>query len=193
VNEDSELIQRFRAGDETGFDELVKRYQSRVHALLYWLVRNTEDASDLAPEVFVRAFRALPKFQEKSSFYTWLYRIAVNVGLDHLRARRRNREQNWADIPDFAQADDLADNSDTPQSNWQQTRLRTAISAAVAELPERQRAVFIMRQYDGLSNEEVGRVLKRATGTVKAHYFFALRSLQQRLRCWKQGLEPPMG
>jgi len=182
ATEDSEFVRRFKAGDETGFDELVRRYQPRIHGLLYRLVRDSEDASDLAQEVFVRVFRALPGFQEKSGFYTWLYRIAVNVGLNHLRARRRKKEHGASETQMDPEAFANLPDRRTPQADWHQTRLRAAIGAAVAELPERQRAVFVMRQYDGLSNDEIARALNCATGTVKAHYFFAVRRLQELLK-----------
>jgi RNA polymerase sigma-70 factor (ECF subfamily) len=191
MTEDSELVRRFKAGDETGFDELVRKYQSRIHGLLFRLVRNSEDASDLAQEVFVRAFRALPGFEGKSAFYTWLYRITVNTGLNHLRSRRRTLEHRAGELqPDVDTLAELPDRS-TPQADWQQTRLRAAISAAVAELPERQRAVFVMRQYDDLSNEEISRVLHCAVGTVKAHYHFAMQRLQARLQKWHRSPAAP--
>jgi RNA polymerase sigma-70 factor, ECF subfamily len=179
--EDIELIRRFRNGDETGFDELVRRYQQRVQAVVYRLVHNREDASDLAQDVFVRAYRALPGFQEKSSFYTWLYRIAVNCAFSFLRSQRTARARVQ---PDGEEALENAPAPDSPESDYRQTQMRTDISAAVAKLPDGQRAVFVMRRYDGMSNQEIAQVLHRSEGTVKAQYFFAVKKLQQALKEW---------
>ena len=184
MQEDSELIRRFKNGDEASFDDLVRKYQQRVYALVYRIVRNPEDACELAQDVFVRAFRALPKFQEKSSFYTWLYRIAFNLAITFVR--RRNRLKVSA-VPD-PQLDEQAMMNlparNTPQGDFRQARIRGAISAAVARLPERQRTVFVMRQYDGLGNNDIARQLDCPVGTVKANYFFAVRKLQKALQEW---------
>ena len=182
VTNDEELIRRFRAGDETGFDELVKRYQQRIHALLYRMVRNPEDAGDLAQDVFVRAYQALPRFKGNSSFYTWLYRIAVNQAFNLHRARNRKKARRDLEVN---LGDDVVNTvaaREHPQGDFHQSELRLAIRGAVDLLPERQRAVFVLRQYQGLTNAEVAQTLKCSTGAVKANYFFALQKLQKSLK-----------
>ena len=180
MKEDLELVRSFREGDEAGFDELVRRYQQRVYALLYRFVRNPEDATELAQDVFVRAYRALPGFQGKSSFYTWLYRIAVNVALSFLRQRRRRGATDAAEQLDQDAVMNLP-SPDNPARDFEQVRLREAIASAVDALPARQRATFIMRQYQQLTNDEIAESLKCPKGTVKANYFFAVKNLQQKL------------
>jgi len=182
MKEDFELIRSFCEGDEAGFDELVHRYQQKVYALVYRFVRDPEDATELAQDVFVRAYRALPRFQFKSSFYTWLYRIAVNVSFSFLRGRRR-KAANASEQLDETAVMNLP-SPDTPTRDFEQTRLRTAITQAVDKLPDRQRAVFVMRQYQQLTNDEIAGALNCPVGTVKANYFFAVRNLQQKLREW---------
>jgi RNA polymerase sigma-70 factor, ECF subfamily len=179
---DDELIRRFRAGDESGFDVLVKRYRQRIHALLYRLVRNPEDAGDLAQDVFVRAYQALPRFKGISSFYTWLYRIAVNQAFNLHRARRRKKIRRDLEVDLDEDIVNTVPARESPQRDLRQTELRAAIQDAVDLLPERQRAVFVLRQYQGLSNAEVAQTLKCSLGAVKANYFFALQKLQKSLK-----------
>jgi RNA polymerase sigma-70 factor, ECF subfamily len=181
MKEDLELVRSCREGNEAGFDELVRRYQQRVYALVYRFVRNPEDAVELAQDVFVRAYRALPGFQGKSSFYTWLYRIAVNVALSFLRRRRRHLAIDAAEQLDQDAVMNLP-SPDAPARDFEQVRLREAIADAVDALPARQRTTFIMRQYQQLTNDEIAQTLKCPTGTVKANYFFAVRNLQQKLK-----------
>jgi RNA polymerase sigma-70 factor (ECF subfamily) len=183
--DDHELIKRFKDGDETGFDELVRRYQQRVYALLYRLVRNPEDAYELAQDAFVRAFRALPRFQGRSSFYTWLYRIAANLAFSFIRSRRREMVHARTDEQLDEEAAMNLPSLKTPEADFRQSRLRAAIGAAVTALPERQRAIFVMRQYDGLTNNEIAQVLTCPVGTVKANYFFAMKKLQKALKAWQ--------
>jgi RNA polymerase sigma-70 factor, ECF subfamily len=184
MTEDVELIRIFRDGDESGFDELVRRYQQRVLALVYRLVRNSEDAQEIAQDVFVRVYRALPQFHGKSSFYTWLYRIAVNCAFTRLRSRRRRSARVDESVELNEEVVLNLPARESPQSDFRQGELRQAISSAVEVLPERQRAVFVMRQYDGMSNQEISEVLGCSTGAVKAHYFFAVHKLQVALKEW---------
>jgi RNA polymerase sigma-70 factor (ECF subfamily) len=181
--EDIELIRRFGNGDETGFDELVRRYRQRVYAVVYRLVRNPEDATELAQDVFVRAYRALPGFKRQSSFYTWLYRIAVNASFSFLKSRRGRRTADAGEQLDQEAVMNLP-SADCPVQAFEQANQRAAIAAAVDGLPDRQRTVFIMRQYQDLTNDEIARVLRCPVGTVKANYFFAVRNLRQRLKDW---------
>jgi RNA polymerase sigma-70 factor (ECF subfamily) len=181
MNEDLELVRSFCEGNEAGFDELVRRYQQRVYALVYRFVRNPEDATELAQDVFVRAYRALPGFRGKSSFYTWLYRIAVNVALSFLRRRRRRGATAAAEQLDQDAVMNLP-SPESPVRDFEQVRLREVIAGAVDALPARQRAIFIMRRYEELTNDEIAETLRCPVGTVKANYFFAVKSLQKKLK-----------
>jgi RNA polymerase sigma-70 factor (ECF subfamily) len=181
--EDLELVRRFKNGDESAFDQLVRNHRPRIFAVLYRLVRNREDANDLSQDVFIRVFRSLSKFREESRLSTWLYRIAVNLAFNHLR-RRRRVAQSRVEVPVDEETMLELPTQSTPQGDFHQSELRQAIRTAVESLPERQRAVFVLRQYDGLKNQEIAQVLGCAAGTVKAHYFFAVRRLQQHLKGW---------
>lgn len=184
MTEDSELVRRFKDGDEAGFDELVRRYQPRIFSLMYRMVRNTEDARELTQDTFVRAYQALPRFEGRSGFYTWLYRIGVNQAFNYLRSKKRQTIQaTELHVDEDALANLPAGTN--PQSDFHQLEIREAVARAVAALPERQRAVFVMRQYDGLRNNEIAQILKCSEGAIKAHYFFAVQKLQTALKEWQ--------
>jgi RNA polymerase sigma-70 factor, ECF subfamily len=181
---DRELIQRFHDGDESAFDELVRRHQEKVQSLAGRLVRNREDACDVAQEVFVRVYRALGKFRGDAEFSTWLHRITVNQAFNLLRARKRQKPTISIDEPGEGNPGITLVARETPADDFRQTRLREAIDEAVAVLPERQRAVFVLRQFQGLRHDEIARILKCSTGAVKAHYHFAVYKLRGSLKDW---------
>jgi len=174
---DFELIEAFRQGDVTGFNELVRRYQEKV----YWIARRTlgshDDADDVAQEVFIRVHAGLREFRGDANFYTWLYRIAVNVSLNALRKKR---------IKDFLPYDQLLEEvlpSDArSDARIEHQELQTAVERAVDRLPPKQKAVFVMRYYEEMPYEEMAVVLKKSVGGLKANYFHALKKVQDYVR-----------
>lgn len=174
---DVELIKTFQRGDVRGFNELVRRYQERV----YWIARRIagthEDADDIVQEVFVRVYEKLKNFRGDSSFYTWLYRIAVNVALNTVQKKR---------VKDFLQLDELFEESlpsdvQTDASVLAQ-EYQTILERAIETLPPKQRAVFMMRYYDEMTYEEMARTLKQSEGGLKANYFHAVKKIQEYFR-----------
>lgn len=170
---DFEVIQRVLAGETAAFDALVRRYQEEIYWLAYRMTRNKEDAKDLAQETFVSAYRSLGTFRGQSRLSTWLYRIAMNQCLNHLKsaARQDPAEVNGhlADPREDSLAVLLADERDR------------ALADAIEALPPQQKATLILRVHQGLSHKEIAEILGCSEGTAKANYFHAVRALQRKL------------
>jgi len=174
---DAELIKRFQEGDEAAFNELILRYQEKI----YWLARrfsNDHDTADeIVQEVFVKVYEALKGFRGESGFYTWLYRITVNASLNAVRKRR---------LRDFFRIDDVFELPDTrdamPDENVEKEEQRLLIEQAIEQLPEKQKAVFVLRYYDELSYEEIAAILKTSVGGLKANYFHAVKKIGEFLK-----------
>jgi RNA polymerase sigma-70 factor (ECF subfamily) len=170
---DHELVARARGGDREAFRLLVERYEGRAYAIAYGFVGHREDARDIVQEAFLKAYRTLGGFRGDSSFYTWLYRIVVNLAIDH---RRRERP-----VP-LEQPERLADTrGEGPADQTYRGELREAIRAAVDALPAEQRRVIILRELEGLSYAEIADTEQVPIGTVMSRLFYARRKLQAAL------------
>jgi RNA polymerase sigma-70 factor (ECF subfamily) len=173
VREDErEAISACQRGEREAFDLLVERYQRDVYRLCYRYLGNHEDASDMAQEAFLKAFRAIGRFRGDSTFSTWLYRIAVNTCLNFRSARRPVREELTDALPDGAMP---------PAEQMLKAEEGRRVREAVSRLPEKQRATLILKIYHELTHEEVARVLGSTVGTVKANLFHALGNLRKLL------------
>lgn len=180
---DEELVRRVQQGNVEAFEELVRRYERKVYNITYRLLGNEQDANEALQDTFLRAYRFMPKFKFKSTFYTWLYRIATNVSLTRLR-RRKNVEVVSLDapLPDTDELKfDLPDTGQTPEEAFTQKRLRERLDRAVQELPEDYRKVVVLRDLQGLSNEEVSRILKLSVPAVKSRLHRARLALREKL------------
>jgi RNA polymerase sigma-70 factor (ECF subfamily) len=166
------LVEACRRGERGAFDQLVLRHQRDIYRLCYRYVNNHEDADDLAQEVFVKAWRAIPRFRGDSSFSTWLYRIAVNACLTFRAARRPASEE----LPET-----LADPRAGAEARVGDEEEASRVREAVSRLPEKQRATLILKVYHELSHEEVAKILGSSVGTVKANLFHALANLRKRM------------
>lgn len=167
---DEELVRRVQAGNNEAFEELVKRYERKVYNIAYRLMGNERDASEVLQDAFLRAYRFLPKFQFKSSFFTWLYRIATNVSLTKLRKREKVQLVS-IDEPANADGDlplEIPDYRYNPEKMMKQRQLREALQNAVDNLPPDYRSVVVLRDLEGLSNEEVSKVLNLTVAAVKS-------------------------
>ncbi len=174
---DFEIIRRVLDGDTAAFALLVRRYQQSIFRLAQRMTRNAEDAKDLAQDAFVQAYRSLASFHGGSSFSTWLYRIAVNLCLNHLKGSRREEPvEADSNLPD-RRADSLATLLVAERDR--------ALAAAIQELPPQQRATLTLRVYEGLSHREIATMLDCAEGTAKANYFHAIRTLQRKLQTFR--------
>lgn len=186
---DNELVQRAREGDRDAFRELVERYQRKIAALAIGMLRNREDALDVVQETFTKAFQSLDRFKGDSSFYTWVYRIAVNLSIDHQRRDAKMPQvplepadrsvDSEQDLPAFTPE---SDERDDPFRQTSDTEIREQLSAAISELTPEHRAVILLREVDGLSYEEISHVMDCPKGTVMSRLHYARRQLQVRLR-----------
>lgn len=173
---DFEVIQRVLEGETSAFEVLVRRHQEGIYRLAYRMARNAEDARDITQEAFVQAYRALGSFQRQARFSTWLYRITVNLCLNHLRACGR-------EDPSELNAD-LRDGRPDSLSTLITEERDRAVAAGIEELPPQQKATLLLRVHEGMSHKEIAQVLDCAEGTAKANYFHAVRALQRKLAAW---------
>ena len=171
---DEELVRACVSGDRRAFDRLVERHQRQVYRLCYRFVGNHEDASDLSQDTFVRAYRALPKFEQAARFTTWLHRIAVNVCLNRL-ALKRPVHQAVESLATLRSADEHSDARLLRQERAARVR------EAIARLPEKQRATVILRIYHDLPHDEIAAILGSSVGAAKANLFHALANLRRQL------------
>ncbi|MFI5252014.1 MAG: RNA polymerase sigma factor [Bacteroidota bacterium] len=172
------LILQAKEQDAGAFRTLVERYMKQTYNVAFNLVRNHEDAEDVAQEAFVRIYRSLEKFRGDSEFSTWLYRITVNVALDRIKQRKKKDEREVRNvenmfIPMMVQAGDNADVS-------------MHIERALHELPTLQRAVVILRHINGLPTKKVGEILQCSEGTVKTHLHRGLKKMKEKLDFLKE-------
>ncbi|HXX62581.1 MAG TPA: RNA polymerase sigma factor [Bacteroidota bacterium] len=184
---DLELVQEVRNGRRQAFTELMRRYQQRVYWVARRIVGSHDEADDVVQEAFVKAYLALGDFRGDSSFFTWLYRITVNLSLNAVRKRQVMNYLHESEL-----LSRILPSSDDPGRDVEQQETESALERAVARLPEKQKAVFVMRYYDEMTYEEIGRVLKTSVGGLKANYFHALRKVQEYMRNENErGKEPP--
>src|SRR5215831_4774946 len=179
-----DLIRRARRGDLAAYDELVKRYQERIYATLYHMTSNHEDANDLAQEAFIKAFHALKSFKGGSSFYTWVYRIAVNKTINFLKQRKNRASLSLNDL-DFNVEHDpdlVALISDkTPRREVNLSELQEKLNEAMQKLSEPHRLVVTLHDVQGLSHEEIAKIMNCNIGTVRSRLFYARQQLQAHL------------
>jgi RNA polymerase sigma-70 factor (ECF subfamily) len=169
---DLELVRSFQAGREASFNELVVRYQEKVYWIARRLINDHDQADDITQEVFVKVYGALRYFRAESSVYTWLYRITVNVALNSLR---RHRVREFLRIDDFYEAAD--EPAERPDMIVERNEQKALIEEAVARLPAKQKAVFVLRYHEELSYEDISKILKTSVGGLKANYFHAVKKI----------------
>ncbi|MBQ3492032.1 MAG: sigma-70 family RNA polymerase sigma factor [Oscillospiraceae bacterium] len=183
MSSEKALVQKAKAGDRDAFAALVSAYEGKIYNLALRYLGNREDAMDASQEVFLRVFRFLPGFQEESGFSTWIYRIGVNVCKDML-AKRTRRNELPLEIPDDEEdyrTAEVADSRYDPEAIAQQADLRKALADAIGDLPQQQREMIVLRDIQGLSYEEIAKVLALESGTVKSRLSRARENLRKKL------------
>jgi RNA polymerase sigma factor (sigma-70 family) len=178
---DVALVKAARDGEMRAYDELVQRYQERIYATIYHMTSNHEDANDLAQETFIKAYSALKSFKGDSSFYTWIYRIAVNKTINFLKQRKNKVSLSLNDL-DFNVENDpelVAFVSDkTPRRDIALGELQEKLNAAMQKLSDVHRMVVTLHDVQGLSHEEIANIMDCNVGTVRSRLFYARQQLQ---------------
>jgi RNA polymerase sigma-70 factor (ECF subfamily) len=177
--DERQRVKLAQAGSEEAFADLVRAYQGKVFSLALGFVRNREAADDLAQEVFLKAYLALPKFRSEAEFGTWLYRIAVNHFKDHLRRRGRIREVSLEDVRELPEAG--TDETGARERERETEERRRLVHRALDGLPEKYRLILTLRDVQGLPYEEIAAVLKLSPGTVDSRLHRARRLLRRKL------------
>jgi RNA polymerase sigma factor (sigma-70 family) len=181
---ESELVRRARKGDLAAYDDLVKRYQERIYATIYHMTSNHEDANDLAQDSFIKAFQALKSFKGGSTFYTWLYRIAVNKTINFLKQRKNRTHMSLNDIDFNAEHDvDLIAliSEKTPRRDAGLNELQKKLNEALLKLSEPHRLVVVLHDVQGQSHEEIAEIMDCNIGTVRSRLFYARQQMQAEL------------
>ncbi|MDG1323403.1 MAG: RNA polymerase sigma factor RpoE [Porticoccaceae bacterium] len=178
---DQQLVVRVQEGDKRAFDLLVLKYQHKVHAIVGRFVRDTDEVADVVQEAFIKAYRALPKFRGESQFYTWLYRIAVNTAKNYLVSRSRRPPGSDVDIDDaeYYSGSEYLKDLGTPENQLFRDELESVIVKSIAELPEDLRTAVTLREYEGLSYEEIAEIMECPVGTVRSRIFRARESIDE--------------
>jgi RNA polymerase sigma-70 factor (ECF subfamily) len=182
-----DLVARCQAGDTEAFDELVTRYRTRVFGMIYNMVHSEQDAWDLAQDSFLKAWKSIKRFRGRSSFYTWIYRIVMNVTIDWLR--KKQVKGGDGEFDDSIQLKEVEPASKTvpkaealPHEMMERSEIRTRIEKAIAQLSPEQRAVILMKEIEGMQYHEIAEALGCSIGTVMSRLFYARKKLQSLLR-----------
>ena len=195
---DHDLVRRVQAGDKAAFRALFDKYHRRAFAVAMGVVKNEDDALDAVQEAFVKVHKNIHKFQGSSSFYTWLYRIVMNVSIDHIRKTTRRENQDFDERALHEESEVAGDGALVPtvtNANPGKAALRRelggAIQAALETLPEHHRAVIVLREIEGMSYEEMAVTLEVPKGTIMSRLFHARKKMQEALSPYLSSEEAP--
>jgi len=185
---DQELIQGFLGGNQDAYVELTERYTEKVFNLAFRFTRNEEDAEEVMQDVFVTVYRKLDAFEGKSAFSSWLYRVTANTALMLIRKRKQNQTISMEEVSAQVKESWTGDSSANCDVNYISSRheLRANLEGAIAKLPEEYRNIFLMRDVDGMSNEEVGEILGMSVAAVKSRLHRARLMLRKKLNKFYQ-------
>lgn len=179
---DEELVRRVQSGDKKAFDSLVRKYQYKITQLINRYIKDPHEALDVAQEAFIKAYRALPGFRGESAFYTWLYRIAINTAKNHLSMRARRPSDDEIEIEDAEQFESggRLRNNETPEGLLLSDEIAGVIQHALDQLPEELRMAITLREFEGLSYDEIAQVMNCPVGTVRSRIFRAREAIDKK-------------
>ena len=181
---DKQLVERVRRGDKRAFDLLILKYQHKIISIVGRYLGDRNDVQDVSQETFIKAYRAIPNFRGESAFYTWLYRIAINTAKNHLVSKSRRPPNIDIDIDDGEFQDNsavLRDNK-SPEASLATKQMEEVIFRAIENLPPELRVAVTLREFEGLSYEEIARMMDCPVGTVRSRIFRAREAIEQKIR-----------
>lgn len=180
---DQRLVVRSQQGDKRAFDVLVLKYQQRIASIVSRYLRDQDEVADVTQEAFIKAYRALANFRGDAQFYTWLYRIAINTAKNHLVAKSRRPPNTDKDINDgeFSENSVVLEAEDQPETLLARDQLQSVILAAVDDLQEDLRTALMLREFDGLSYEEIAEIMVCPVGTVRSRIFRARETIEKNI------------
>ncbi|MDA0978788.1 MAG: RNA polymerase sigma factor RpoE [Proteobacteria bacterium] len=178
---DQQLVERVQRGDKRAFDLLVLKYQHKIVGLVGRYIRDSDEVKDVTQEAFIKAYRALPRFRGESAFYTWLYRIAINTAKNYLVSRSRRPPDTDIDVSDgeFQTESAVLRDDDTPEDSMATDQLEKVIFQSIDELPEELKVAVTLREFEGLSYEEIAEVMDCPVGTVRSRIFRAREAIEK--------------
>ncbi len=187
---DQQLIAKVQNGDNRAFDLLVLKYQHKIMGLISRYVHDADEVQDVAQEAFIKAYRALPKFRGDSAFYTWLYRIAINTAKNHLVSRSRRPPGSDVEVEDAEYFDGGAAlrDIDTPENALFGAELKQVVEQAITDLPDDLRTAVTLREFDGLSYEDIAEIMDCPVGTVRSRIFRAREAIDKQVRIQLDGV-----
>lgn len=180
------LVRRAKAGDYQAFDLLVLKYQSRLISTAFRFVKDIHIAEDLVQESFIKSFNSLASFREDSSFYTWIYRITVNTSKNFLVSKKRKNELLSSDISEDQTYEIEYKDTDTPEDLLQASQLKKLITETIDQLGEDTKTALTLRELDGLSYEEIAKVVNCPVGTVRSRIFRGREVVDEAISQYKQ-------
>ncbi|MGZ8136802.1 MAG: RNA polymerase sigma factor RpoE [Methylococcaceae bacterium] len=180
---DQELVLRVQQGDKKAYDMLVIKYQHKIIQLVNRYVKDPSESQDVAQEAFIKAYRALGNFRGDSAFYTWLYRIAINTAKNHLVAKSRRNFHSEVDIQDAEQIENAPQlqGMETPEGLLLNEEIIATIKSAIDNLPEEMRMAIMLREFEGMSYEEIAEAMSCPVGTVRSRIFRAREAIDSKL------------
>ncbi len=182
--QDQQLVERVQQGDRRAFDLLVAKYQHKILGLIVRFVRDPHEAQDIAQEAFIKAYRALPNFRGDSAFYTWLYRIAINTAKNWLvsRGRRPPDTDVSPDDAEFYEGDHGLKDLESPERALLRDEIEKTVHQTIRQLPDDLRTALTLREFEGLSYEEIARAMQCPVGTVRSRIFRAREAVDKALQ-----------
>ena len=187
---DKQLVERVQKGDQRAFDLLVLKYQHKVASIVGQYIQDFHEVQDVVQETFIKAYRALKNFRGESQFYTWLYRIAVNTAKNYLVARNRRPPARDVDVNEaefFSGSDNLKEIA-SPENQLYREELEKVVDLAIKGLPEDLRSAVTLREFEGLSYEEIAEVMECPVGTVRSRIFRAREAIDKQVQALMDGL-----
>jgi RNA polymerase sigma-70 factor (ECF subfamily) len=181
---DLDIIRRVQQGDKSAFDLLVLKYQHKLANLVTPYVRDSDEVLDVVQETFIKAYKALPRFRGDSAFYTWLYRIAVNTAKNYLTAQSRRPPRSDIDVQDaeyYEGTSSLKDNA-TPEAILMKREIKATIEKVISDLPEDLKVAITLREYEGMSYDEISEIMDCPVGTVRSRIFRAREAIDSEIK-----------